>query len=197
MAYVRHGSRALTGSGTCTMPSITCAEKRREPSASSKNTGCHSVGTEDGLLYQRPLGGHGLDYGTGGQAYRTACAADRTGHSMLHTPYGQALKHDCQFHIEWFALDLMMQDKKCIGTTALDTETGTLHWLSARNTILATGGYRRAYFSATSAHTSTGDGLAMASRAGLPLQDMGVCAIPPKRHIWSRSSNIGGRPRGG
>jgi succinate dehydrogenase (ubiquinone) flavoprotein subunit len=135
--------------------------------------------TEDGLIYQRPLGGQSLDYGNGGQAYRTACVADRTGHSMLHTLYGQALKHDCQFHIEWFALDLMMQDKKCIGITAMDMETGTLHRLFARNTILATGGYGRAYFSATSAHTSTGDGLAMASRAGLPLQDMEFVQFHP------------------
>jgi succinate dehydrogenase (ubiquinone) flavoprotein subunit len=128
--------------------------------------------TEDGLIYQRPLGDQSLDYGNGGQAYRTACVADRTGHSMLHTLYGTALKNDCQFHIEWFALDLMMQDNKCIGITAMDMETGTLHRVFARNTMLATGGYGRTYFSATSAHTSTGNGLAMASRAGLPLQDM-------------------------
>ena len=135
--------------------------------------------TEDGLIYQRPLGGQSLEYGNGGQAYRTACVADRTGHSMLHTLYGQALKHDCQFHIEWFALDLMMQDNKCIGVTAMDMETGTLHRVFARNTLLATGGYGRAYFSATSAHTSTGDGLAMASRAGLPLQDMEFVQFHP------------------
>jgi succinate dehydrogenase (ubiquinone) flavoprotein subunit len=135
--------------------------------------------TEDGLIYQRPLGGQSLDYGNGGQAYRTACVADRTGHSMLHTLYGQALKHDCHFHIEWFALDLMMQDSNCIGITALDMETGSLHRVFARNTLLASGGYGRAYFSATSAHTSTGDGLAMASRAGLPLQDMEFVQFHP------------------
>ena len=135
--------------------------------------------TEDGLIYQRPLGGQSLDYGNGGQAYRTACVADRTGHSMLHTLYGQALKHNCHFHIEWFALDLIMQDGKCIGITAMDMETGTLHRVFARNTLLATGGYGRAYFSATSAHTSTGDGLAMASRAGLPLQDMEFVQFHP------------------
>ena len=135
--------------------------------------------TEEGTIYQRPLGEQSLEYGNGGQAYRTACVADRTGHSMLHTLYGQALKHDCQFHIEWFALDLMMHDKKCIGITALDMEAGTLHRVFARNTILATGGYGRAYFSATSAHTSTGDGLAMASRAGLPLQDMEFVQFHP------------------
>nr|KAK5450210.1 succinate dehydrogenase flavoprotein subunit [Exophiala xenobiotica] len=135
--------------------------------------------TQDGTIYQRPLGGQSLEYGNGGQAHRTACVADRTGHSMLHTLYGQALKHDCQFHIEWFALDLIMDGKDCIGLTALDMETGTLHRVFARNTILATGGYGRAYFSATSAHTSTGDGLAMASRAGLPLQDMEFVQFHP------------------
>lgn len=135
--------------------------------------------TEDGTIYQRPLGGQSLEYGTGGQAHRTACVADRTGHSMLHTLYGQALKHDCQFHIEWFAMDLIMDGKKCIGITALDMETGTLHRIFARNTLLAAGGYGRAYFSATSAHTSTGDGLAMASRAGLPLQDMEFVQFHP------------------
>jgi succinate dehydrogenase (ubiquinone) flavoprotein subunit len=135
--------------------------------------------TEEGLIYQRPLGGQSLKYGEGGQAYRTACVADRTGHSMLHTLYGQALKHDCQFLIEWFALDLIMDGNECVGLTAIDMETGTLHRIFARNTILATGGYGRAYFSATSAHTSTGDGLAMASRAGLPLQDMEFIQFHP------------------
>lgn len=98
---------------------------------------------------------------------------------MLHTLYGQALRHDCQFHIEWFALDLIMDGDNCIGLTALDMETGTLHRIFARNTLLATGGYGRAYFSATSAHTSTGDGLAMAARAGLPLQDMEFIQFHP------------------
>jgi succinate dehydrogenase (ubiquinone) flavoprotein subunit len=135
--------------------------------------------TEQGTIYQRPLGGQSLEFGTGGQAHRTACVADRTGHSMLHTLYGQALKHNCQFHIEWFALDLIMDGKDCIGMTALDMETGTLHRVFARNTILATGGYGRCYFSATSAHTSTGDGLAMAARAGLPLQDMEFVQFHP------------------
>lgn len=135
--------------------------------------------TKDGLIYQRPLGGQSLEYGEGGQAYRTACVADRTGHSMLHTLYGQALKHDVEFMIEWFALDLIMDGKDCIGLTALDMETGTLHRIFARNTLLATGGYGRAYFSATSAHTSTGDGMAMASRAGLPLQDMEFVQFHP------------------
>lgn len=135
--------------------------------------------TKDGLIYQRPLGGQSLKYGEGGQAYRTACVADRTGHSMLHTLYGQALKHDVEFMIEWFALDLIMDGEDCIGLTALDMETGTLHRVFARNTLLATGGYGRAYFSATSAHTSTGDGMAMAARAGLPLQDMEFVQFHP------------------
>lgn len=135
--------------------------------------------TEKGLIYQRPLGGQSLRYGQGGQAHRTACVADRTGHSMLHTLYGQAIKHDCQFLIEWFALDLIMDGNECVGLTAIDMETGTLHRIFARNTLLATGGYGRAYFSATSAHTSTGDGLAMAARAGLPLQDMEFVQFHP------------------
>ncbi|ETI24431.1 succinate dehydrogenase, flavoprotein subunit [Cladophialophora carrionii CBS 160.54] len=135
--------------------------------------------TEAGTIYQRPLGGQSLKFGTGGQAHRTACVADRTGHAMLHALYGQALKHDCLFHIEWFALDLMMEGGACIGLTALDMETGTLHRVFARNTILATGGYGRCYFSATSAHTSTGDGLAMVARAGLPLQDMEFVQFHP------------------
>jgi len=102
---------------------------------------------------------------------------------MLHTLYGQSLKHDCNFFIEWFALDLIMDEshgkKNCIGVTCIDMESGTLHRVFSRNTILATGGYGRAYFSATSAHTSTGDGLAMASRAGLPLQDMEFVQFHP------------------
>ncbi|EER27740.1 succinate dehydrogenase flavoprotein subunit, putative [Coccidioides posadasii C735 delta SOWgp] len=135
--------------------------------------------TAEGKIYQRPIGGQSLKYGTSGQAYRTACAADRTGHAMLHTLYGQSLKHNCNFFIEFFVLDLMMIDGTCVGAVALDMETGTLHRLFSRNTILATGGYGRAYFSCTSAHTSTGDGCAMASRAGLPLQDMEFVQFHP------------------
>lgn len=135
--------------------------------------------TPEGLIYQRALGGQSLKYGTGGQAYRTACAADRTGHAMLHTLYGQSLKQDCRYFIEYFVLDLMMIRGKCVGVTALGMEDGTLHRIFARNTILATGGYGRTYFSATSAHTSTGDGNAMVSRAGLPLQDMEFVQFHP------------------
>jgi succinate dehydrogenase (ubiquinone) flavoprotein subunit len=96
--------------------------------------------TSDGRIYQRALGGQSLKYGTGGQAHRTVCAADRTGHAMLHTLYGQSLKHNCQFFIEYFAMDLMMVDGKCVGITALSMEDGTLHRMFARNTVLATGG---------------------------------------------------------
>ncbi|OAG05134.1 putative succinate dehydrogenase flavo protein subunit [Paraphaeosphaeria sporulosa] len=144
-----------------------------------ENYGMPFSRTSDGTIYQRALGGQSLKYGKGGQAYRTACAADRTGHAMLHTLYGQSLKHGVQFFIEYFALDLMMEDGKCVGITALNMEDGTCHRMFARNTVLATGGYGRAYFSATSAHTSTGDGNAMVARAGLPLQDMEFVQFHP------------------
>mmetsp|Transcript_30713 Transcript_30713/g.70798 ORF Transcript_30713/g.70798 Transcript_30713/m.70798 type:complete len:629 (-) Transcript_30713:54-1940(-) len=128
--------------------------------------------TEEGKIYQRAFGGQSLHYGKGGQAHRCACVADRTGHSMLHTLYGQALKNDAKFFVEYFALDLIMDDEgACRGVMALCMEDGTLHRFRAHNTVLATGGYGRAYFSATSAHTCTGDGNAMAARAGVPLQD--------------------------
>lgn len=144
-----------------------------------ENYGMPFSRTNEGTIYQRALGGQSLKYGKGGQAYRTACASDRTGHAMLHTLYGQSLKAGVQFFIEWFALDLMMSDGKCVGITALNMEDGTCHRMFAKNTVLATGGYGRAYFSATSAHTSTGDGSAMASRAGLPLQDMEFVQFHP------------------
>ncbi|KAL4882912.1 succinate dehydrogenase flavoprotein subunit [Aspergillus karnatakaensis] len=135
--------------------------------------------TEEGRIYQRALGGQSLEYGKGGQAYRTACAADRTGHAMLHALYGEALKHDTNFFVEFFALDLLMEDGKCVGVVCLSMEDGTLHRFFARNTVLATGGYGRAYFSCTSAHTSTGDGNAMVARAGLPNQDMEFVQFHP------------------
>lgn len=144
-----------------------------------ENYGMPFSRTSEGTIYQRALGGQSLKYGKGGQAYRTACAADRTGHAMLHTLYGQSLKHGVQFFIEYFALDLMMEDGKCVGITALNMEDGTCHRMFSRNTVLATGGYGRAYFSATSAHTSTGDGNAMVARAGLPLQDMEFVQFHP------------------
>ena len=127
--------------------------------------------TEDGKIYQRAFGGQSLDYGKGGQAYRCACAADRTGHAMLHTLYGRSLAFDTTYFIEYFALDLIMQDGRCVGITCLNMEDGTIHRIKANNTVLATGGAGRAYFSCTSAHTCTGDGNAMALRAGIPLQD--------------------------
>ena len=128
--------------------------------------------TEDGKIYQRAFGGQSLEFGKGGQAYRCACAADRTGHALLHTLYGRSLAFDTDYFVEYFALDLIMDDNgACVGVTCLDMETGTLHRMHANNTVLATGGYGRAYFSATSAHTCTGDGNAMALRAGIPSQD--------------------------
>lgn len=128
--------------------------------------------TEDGKIYQRAFGGQSLDYGKGGQAYRCACAADRTGHAMLHTLYGRSLAFDTTYFIEYFAMDLLMTDDgECIGVIALNMEDGSIHRIRAKNTVLATGGYGRAYFSCTSAHTCTGDGNAMAMRAGLANQD--------------------------
>lgn len=135
--------------------------------------------TEEGKIYQRAFGGQSLDFGKGGQAYRCCCAADRTGHAMLHTLYGQAMRHNIQFFVEYFALDLMMEDGVCRGVTALCMEDGTIHRFAAHQTILATGGYGRAYFSATSAHTCTGDGGAMAARAGIPLQDLEFVQFHP------------------
>jgi len=128
--------------------------------------------TEDGKIYQRAFGGQSLDYGKGGQAHRCACAADRTGHAMLHTLYGRSLAFDTTYFIEYFATDLIMNDEgECVGVMALNMEDGTIHRIRAKNTVLATGGYGRAYFSCTSAHTCTGDGNAMAMRAGLANQD--------------------------
>ncbi len=136
--------------------------------------------TEDGRIYQRPFGGMTTDFGKGPAAQRTCAAADRTGHAMLHTMYGEALKHKTQFFIEYFGIDLLMdKDGRCRGVIALDLATGELHRFRAHMTILATGGYGRAYFSCTSAHTCTGDGNAMVLRAGLPLQDMEFVQFHP------------------
>merc|ERR1719163_885798 len=127
---------------------------------------------ENGKIYQRAFGGQSLEFGKGGQAYRCACAADRTGHALLHTLYGRSLAYNTDYFIEYFALDLLMNDDgECVGVLAMNMEDGMLHRFKANNTVLATGGYGRAYFSATSAHTCTGDGGGMALRAGLPLQD--------------------------
>ena len=135
--------------------------------------------TNDGKIYQRAFGGQSLKYGKGGQAYRCAAAADRTGHAILHTLYGQSLRHNTNFFIEYFALDLIMQDGECVGVIALNMEDGTLHRFRAHKTVLATGGYGRAYFSCTSAHTCSGDGNAMIVRAGLPLQDLEFVQFHP------------------
>ncbi len=135
--------------------------------------------TEAGRIYQRPFGGMTTHYGKG-TAQRTCAAADRTGHAILHTLYGQALKHAAEFFIEFFALDLLMDDEgRCRGVIALKLDDGTLHRFRAQMTVLATGGYGRAYFSCTSAHTCTGDGNAMVLRAGLPLQDMEFVQFHP------------------
>jgi succinate dehydrogenase / fumarate reductase flavoprotein subunit len=135
--------------------------------------------TEEGKIYQRPFGGMTTHYGKG-TAQRTCAAADRTGHAILHTLYGAALKAQAQFFIEYFALDLMMDEEgACVGVVALKMDDGTLHRFQSKRTILATGGYGRAYFSATSAHTCTGDGNAMVLRAGLPLQDMEFVQFHP------------------
>lgn len=135
--------------------------------------------TKEGKIYQRPFGGMTKEYGEGGPAQRTCAAADRTGHAILHTLYQQSLKHDAQFFIEYFALDLIMENGVCRGITALSLLDGTMHRFKAHLVVLATGGYGRAYFSATSAHTCTGDGNAMALRAGLPLQDMEFVQFHP------------------
>jgi succinate dehydrogenase / fumarate reductase flavoprotein subunit len=134
--------------------------------------------TEDGRIYQRPFGGMTTRYGEG-TAQRTCAAADRTGHAMLHTLYQQSLKHDAEFYIEYFAVDLIMEDGACRGVVAIDLATGRLHRFRAHTVLLATGGYGRAYFSCTSAHTCTGDGSAMVLRAGLPLQDMEFVQFHP------------------
>lgn len=135
--------------------------------------------TEEGKIYQRAFGGQSLEYGKGGQAHRCAAVADRTGHAILHTLYGQSLRHDTTYFIEYFALDLIYEDGECKGVIALNMEDGTLHRFQAHNTVLATGGYGRAYFSCTSAHTCTGDGNAMVTRAGLPLQDLEFVQFHP------------------
>ncbi len=135
--------------------------------------------TEDGKIYQRPFGGMTTHYGKG-TAQRTCAAADRTGHAILHTLYQQSLAHDARFFIEYFALDLIMDEEgACRGVLALDMAEGTLHLFRSQGVVLATGGYGRAYFSATSAHTCTGDGGGMALRAGLGLQDMEFVQFHP------------------
>ncbi len=134
--------------------------------------------TEEGKIYQRPFGGHTIEQGKS-MAKRACAAADRTGHAILHTLYQQCLKYDAEFFIEYFALDLIMESGVCRGVTALCLDDGTLHRFKAHKVVLATGGYGRAFFSCTSAHTCTGDGNAMALRAGIPLQDMEFIQFHP------------------
>ena len=136
--------------------------------------------TEDGKIYQRPFGGHMQNFGEGPPVQRTCAAADRTGHAILHTLYGQSVKNHAQFFVEYFALDLIMSDDGvCTGVVAWNLEDGTIHRFAAKMVVLATGGYGRAYFSCTSAHTCTGDGNGMIARAGLPLQDMEFVQFHP------------------
>ena len=135
--------------------------------------------TEQGKIYQRAFGGMTTKFGEGPAAQRTCAAADRTGHAMLHALYQQSLKYNTEFFIEYFALDLIMEDGECRGVVALCLEDGTIHRFQAQAVVLATGGYGRAYFSATSAHTCTGDGGGMVARAGLPLQDMEFVQFHP------------------
>ncbi|CAZ85136.1 unnamed protein product [Tuber melanosporum] len=144
-----------------------------------ENYGCPFSRTEDGKIYQRAFGGQSQKYGKGGQAYRCCAAADRTGHALLHTLYGQSLRHNTKYFIEYFAMDLLMEDGECVGVIAYNQEDGTLHRFRAHKTVLATGGYGRTYFSCTSAHTCTGDGMAMVARAGLPNQDLEFVQFHP------------------
>ncbi len=135
--------------------------------------------TEEGKIYQRPFGGHTTEFGEGPAVQRTCAAADRTGHAILHTLYGQSLKNNAEFYIEYFAIDLIMTDGACTGVICWKLDDGTMHVFNAKTVVLATGGYGRAYFSATSAHTCTGDGGGMVARAGLPLQDMEFVQFHP------------------
>ena len=144
-----------------------------------ENFGVPFSRTEDGNIYQRPFGGHTLDYGKN-MARRACAAADRTGHAILHTLYQQCLRHKAKFFVEYYAIDLIMDDNgACQGVLALSMEDGSIHRFLGQRTVLATGGYGRVYFSCTSAHTCTGDGNAMALRAGLPLQDMEFVQFHP------------------
>lgn len=135
--------------------------------------------TKEGKIYQRPFGGMTTKYGEGGAAHRTCAAADRTGHAILHTLYQQCLKRGAEFFIEYFAIDLIMENGECKGVVAWNLDDGTLHIFRAHMVVLATGGYGRAYFSATSAHTCTGDGGGMAMRAGIPMEDMEFVQFHP------------------
>ncbi|MFM5895210.1 MAG: succinate dehydrogenase flavoprotein subunit, partial [Novosphingobium sp.] len=134
---------------------------------------------DNGTIYQRPFGGHMQNMGEGPPVQRTCAAADRTGHAMLHALYQQSLKYDADFFIEYFAIDLIMEGGKCVGVIALCMDDGSIHRFRSHAVVLATGGYGRCYFTATSAHTCTGDGGGMVLRAGLPLQDMEFVQFHP------------------
>src|SRR5258708_7833223 len=141
--------------------------------------------TADGRIYQRAFGGMTRNFGEA-PIQRTCAAADRTGHAMLHTMYGQSLNHNAEFFIEYFALDLIMDEGVCRGLTAWKLDDGTLHRFRAQTTVIATGGYGRAYFTCTAAHTQTGDGCGMALTARLPLQDLEVGQFHPTRIYVAR-----------
>ena len=144
-----------------------------------ENYGMPFSRTPEGNIYERAFGGQSYLYEKCGQALRCCCVADRTGHSLLHTLYGQSLRYDCNYFIEYFALDLLMEDGECRGVIALYLEDGTIHRFNANHTVMAQGGAGKSYFSATSAHTCTGDGTAMVSRANLPNQDMEFVQFHP------------------
>uniref|UniRef100_F6V2C7 Succinate dehydrogenase [ubiquinone] flavoprotein subunit, mitochondrial n=1 Tax=Xenopus tropicalis TaxID=8364 RepID=F6V2C7_XENTR len=147
--------------------------------AQLENYGMPFSRTEQGKIYQRAFGGQSLKFGKGGQAHRCCCVADRTGHSLLHTLYGRSLRYDTSYFVEYFALDLLMENGECRGVIALCMEDGSIHRFRAKNTVIATGGYGRTFFSCTSAHTCTGDGTAMVTRAGLPCQDLEFVQFHP------------------
>ncbi|KAH8297456.1 hypothetical protein KR044_012077 [Drosophila immigrans] len=144
-----------------------------------ENYGMPFSRTQDGKIYQRAFGGQSLKFGKGGQAHRCCAVADRTGHSLLHTLYGQSLSYDCNYFVEYFALDLIFEEGECRGVLAINLEDGSLHRFRAQNTVIATGGYGRAFFSCTSAHTCTGDGTALVARQGLPSQDLEFVQFHP------------------
>ncbi|CAI5454541.1 unnamed protein product [Caenorhabditis angaria] len=144
-----------------------------------ENYGMPFSRTTEGKIYQRAFGGQSNDFGRGGQAHRTCCVADRTGHSLLHTLYGASLQYNCNYFVEYFALDLIMENGACVGVIAMDLEDGTIHRFRSKNTVLATGGYGRAFFSCTSAHTCTGDGTALTARAGINNSDMEFVQFHP------------------
>ena len=158
---------------------------------------CRSAAPAEGKIYQRAFGGMTQNMGEGPPAQRTCAAADRTGHAMLHTLYQQSLKYDADFFIEYFAIDLIMEDGACRGVIALCLDDGSIHRFRAQAVVLATGGYGHVYFSATSAHTCTGDGNAMVLRAGPAAAGHGVRPVPPDRHLRRGRADHRGRARRG